>query len=627
MEQAGLVPPQNLEAERAVLGAMMLNHTAMLVGMEQLRPQDFYRPDHTRIFTAIGSLFNRDSAVDLVTVCDELKRMGVLEQIGGASAVAVVCDSVAAVGNVEYYCRIVQDRALLRQMIESCSEIMGECFRGQDGAREVLSRAQGRIFELHRASGKKAFVAVKDMLSATLKIVQDFHDRKQHITGVPSGFTDLDKLTSGFQPGDLVIIAGRPSMGKTALAMNMAEHVSVDPKGPRRPVGVFSLEMSTQSLVLRLLCSHARINAHRLRTGYLREEEWRTIANKASDLDSAQIYIDDSGSSNIMEIRAKSRRLKMEHPDLAMILVDYLQLLSGLPGTENRQQEISQVSRALKALAKELELPVVALSQLSRAVESRGNAGRPMLSDLRECVVGDTLVVLADGRRVPIRSLVGTTPDVVAMGPEGKLTFAKSDKVWSVGIKPVFDVRLASGGTIRATAKHRLYGASGWVRVSELEAGDGLAIARGLPELGGAEAIQDIARKTWRKSGSDGGAFENDSATATLESGLFWDRVVEIAPAGEEEVFDLTVPGPESWLADGIVSHNSGAIEQDADSVMFVYRPAYYKNPVERTPEEMGKAEIILAKQRNGPTGSVPLTFLPDCTRFEDAAIGDEGFP
>ena len=456
MNQMGLVPPQNLDAERAVLGAMMLNRQALLTGMEHLRSKDFYRPEHARIFTAITALFNNDSAVDLVTVSNELSRMGVLEQIGGESTVAAVCGSVASVGNVEYYCRIVQDRSLMRQMIDSCSEVMGECFRADEPARDVLSRAQGRIFELHQASGKKSFIAVKEMLSATLKAVQDFHDRKEHISGVPTGFKDLDQLTSGFQSGDLVIVAGRPSMGKTALAMNMAENVAIDPRGPRRPVGIFSLEMSTQSLVLRLLCSHARISAHRLRTGYLREDEWRTIALKAGDLDNAQIYIDDSGSSNIMEIRAKSRRLKMEHPDLAMILVDYLQLVSGLPGTENRQQEISQVSRSLKALAKELELPVVALSQLSRAVESRGNAGRPMLSDLRE----------------------------------------------------------------------------------------------------------------------------------------------------------------------------SGAIEQDADVVMFVYRPGYYKNPNERTPEEMGKAEIILAKQRNGPTGSVPLTFLPDCTRFEDtSAERDDGFP
>ena len=455
MEQTGLLPPQNLEAERAVLGAMMLNRNAVLVGIEQLRARDFYRPEHARMFTAIGALFNQNSAVDLVTVTDELRRMGVLEQLGGEAAVAAVCGSVASVANVEYYCRIVQDRSLLRQMIDSCSEVISDCYRGSDGAREVLSRAQGRIFELHQASGKKSFVAVRDILPATFKAVQDFHDRKQHISGIPSGFKDLDTLTSGFQPGDLIIVAGRPSMGKTAIVLNMAEHIAVDAFGPKRPVAIFSLEMSVQSLVLRLLCSHARVNSHRLRTGYLKDEEWRNLALKASDLDNSKIFIDDSGSSNIMEIRAKSRRLKMEHPDLSLVIVDYLQLVSGMPGTENRQQEISQISRAMKALAKELELPVVALSQLSRAVESRGGSGRPMLSDLRE----------------------------------------------------------------------------------------------------------------------------------------------------------------------------SGAIEQDSDVVMFVYRPGYYKAPNERTPEEMGKAELILAKQRNGPTGSVPLTFLPESTRFEDAARpGDEEF-
>ncbi len=451
----GILPPQNLDAERAVLGAMMLNRQALLIGLEQLRPRDFYRPEHARIFTAMQNLFNQDSAVDLVTVTDELKRMGAIEQAGGEAGVAAVCDSVASVANVEFYCRIVQDRSLMRQMIESCTEIVGDCFRAAEPARDVLSRAQGKIFELHQASGKKAFVGVRDMLHSTLKAVQDFHDRKEHITGLATGFHDLDSLTAGLQSGDLVVVAGRPSMGKTAFALNIAEHVAVDRHGPRRPVAVFSLEMSTQSLVLRLLCSHARINSHRLRTGYLKDEEMRTIALKAGELYESRIFVDDSGSSNIMEIRAKSRRLKMEHPDLALVVVDYLQLVSGLPGTENRQQEISQISRALKALAKELDLPVMALSQLSRAVEARGGSGRPLLSDLRE----------------------------------------------------------------------------------------------------------------------------------------------------------------------------SGAIEQDADVVMFVYRPGYYKAPNDRTPEEMGKAEIILAKQRNGPTGTVPLTFLPDSTRFEDAARpGDEEF-
>ncbi|HVP39468.1 MAG TPA: replicative DNA helicase [Candidatus Saccharimonadales bacterium] len=456
-ETTGLVPPQNLEAERAVLGAMMLSRAAVLIGTEQLSARDFYRPEHGRIFAAIVSLAGRDSAVDLVTVTDELRRMDALEQVGGEAAVASVCDSVASVGNVEHYCRIVQDRSLLRRMIEACGEVVGDCFRAGESASDILSRAQGGIFELSQASGRRAFVSVREALPATFKSIEDFHQRKMHVTGVPSGFRDLDNLTAGFQKGDLVILAGRPSMGKTALALNMAEHVAVDPRGPRKPIGIFSLEMSTESLMLRLLCSHARVNAHLMRIGRLSNEAHRELAMKADDFYRSEIYIDESGSSTMMEIRAKSRRLKMEHPELALIIVDYLQLIAGSPGTESRQQEITQISRALKALAKELEVPVVALSQLSRAVESRGGGGRPVLSDLRE----------------------------------------------------------------------------------------------------------------------------------------------------------------------------SGSIEQDADVVMFVYRARFYsnKNPNELSDEEKAKAELILAKQRNGPTGSIPLVFLDSCTRFEAAATGgDEEF-
>ncbi len=632
----GLLPPQNLDAERAVLGAMLLHRNALLIGLEQLKSRDFYRPEHGRIFQAMTNLFNRDSAVDLVTVTDELRRMNQLELVGGESGVSAVCESVASVANAEHYCRIVQDKSLMRQMIDTCSEVVQECFQGDEGARDLLNTAQSKIFELSRISGKKSFVSLRDVLPNTFKTIQDFHINKVHITGIPSGFNDLDNLTAGFQKGDLVIIAGRPSMGKTAIMLNMAEFVAVDPRGPKRPVAIFSLEMSTESLVLRLLCSHARIDAQRMRTGYLKAEEWKELVRRAGDLDNSRIFIDDSGSSNIMEIRTKARRLKMEHPELSMVVVDYLQLVGGMPGSESRQQEISQVSRALKALAKELELPVIALSQLSRAVESRGGSGRPMLSDLRECVTGDTPVCLSDGRRVPIQDLVGTTPRVWSMSGEGKIVAAESDLVWKVGTRPILRIRLASGRSIRCTADHRLFGNSGWARAGTLERGSRLAMARRLPEPEDARELLEVL-----SGGSSHFSFSPSRATVAqyaelledpelkrqAESELFWDSVISIEDAGTEDVYDLTVPGNANWLADGIVSHNSGAIEQDADAVMFVYRPAYYKAPEQRTPEEMAKAEIILAKQRNGPTGNVPLVFLSEYTRFETAARpGDEEF-
>jgi replicative DNA helicase len=341
-------------------------------------------------------------------------------------------------------------------------------------------------------------------------------------------------------------------------------------------VGLFSLEMSKEQLALRLLCADARIDAHKLRTGKLNEKDWARLAKAYTDLSQAKLFIDDSATISPLEMRAKCRRLKAEF-GLGLVIVDYLQLVTGAGRAENRQQELSAISRSMKGLAKELSCPVLALSQLSRAPEARTDR-RPQLSDLRECVTGDTLVLLADGRRVPVADLVGQSPEVLAVSAEQRIVHATSDKVWKVGRRPVFDVRLAGGGSVRASAPHRLLGRTGWARVSRLQPGDSLATA------------------------------------ARAGGGVSWDRVARIEPAGEEDVYDLTVPGPASWLADGIVSHNSGALEQDADIVMFIYREEEYKP----TDENRGIAEIIIGKQRNGPTGSRKLAFIKEFTRFEN---------
>jgi replicative DNA helicase len=660
----------------------------------------------------------------------------------------------------------------------------------------------------------------------------------------------------------------------TAFTLNIAQHAAI---AAQKPVAFFSLEMSKESLVQRILCAEARVDAGRLRRGRLSDDDYGRLATAAGYLNTAPIYIDDTAGISVLEMRAKARRLKSDRPDLAMIIVDYLQLMTGGGKVENRQQEVSEISRNLKALAKELEVPVVALSQLSRAVESRPDK-RPMMSDLRECVTGDTLVVLSDGRRTPIRDLVGTTPEVVAVSPEGTLVHAASDLVWSVGVRPVYRVRLASGRSIRCTGRHRLMGATGWVRVEEVAAGHRLALARRLPEPEAVEPwseerlvllghlvgdgsylsgqplryttaseensriVADAAVREfgvtvnrhpgrgnwhqlvfsgngnrWHPAGinlwlrelgifgqrshekrlpesvfrlpdeqvatllrhlwaTDGCIFARDPGSrgsssvyfATSSSGLaadvaalllrlgivarirevgqgehrpmftvsvsgsadqkhflhrvgafgprepqgekllaalsdaapnpnvdtlpresfgrvrrlmaekgisqramaaargtsyggashfsfapsravladyaeildddvlrqqaaddlFWDRVVEVVPDGEEEVFDLTVPGPASWLADGIVSHNSGAIEQDADVIMFLFRPEYYHGPVDKEGNSIeGRAEVIIGKQRNGAVGTIPLMFLKEFTRFENFSGRMDGPP
>ena len=721
-----------------------------------------------------------------------------------------------------------------------------------------------------RSLSRRRLRAFADALDdAELRALADSDVYWDEVVSVqPVGIRQVYDLTI---PETHNFVANDVCVHNTAFTLNIAQHAAISAKAP---VAFFSLEMSKESLVQRVLCAEARVDASRLRRGRLMDDEYARLATAAGYLNTAPIYIDDTAGISVLEMRAKARRLKSDRPDLAMIIVDYLQLMVGKGKVENRQQEVSEISRGLKALAKELNVPVVALSQLSRAVESRPDK-RPMMSDLRECVTGDTLVVLSDGRRVAIRDLVGTTPRVVAVSPRGELVHAKSDLVWSVGVKPVLRVKLASGRTLRCTPQHRLLGGAGWVHAGEVAPGDRLAIARRLPEpvqpeswsegrlallgqlvgdgsyLSGQplryttaseensrivtesaesefgvtvnrhagrgnwhqlvfsgngnrwhpagvnlwlrelgvfgqrshqkrlpegvfrlrdEQIALLLRHLWATDGciharpaeqrgsssvyfstcSPGlagdvaalllrlgivarirevphatartvytvsvsgaadqrrfldvvGAFgpraepaarlaehlagvepgtnvdtlphevfrrvkaamaeqgisqramaaargtsyggtahfkfapsravvaeyaellDDDALRAEAVNDLFWDRVVEVAPEGEEEVFDLTVPGPACWLADGMVSHNSGAIEQDADVIMFLYRPEYYFGPVDKEGNSLeGRAELIIGKQRNGATGKIDLMFLKEFTRFESFS-GREG--
>ena len=373
------VPPHAEEAEVSVLGAMMLDKEAVSKALQHLDHTAFYKDAHQLIFRAMMELFNEGQPIDQVSVIDRLKRMKQLDKAGGAYYVTGLVESTPSSANVEYYAKIVLEKSILRKLIISANDIQTEAYEAKDSAIDILDGAEQRIFALSESRLKGGFKNFSDVLTQTFEHIDSIHQKKFHTTGVPTGIIELDDLTSGFQNGDLVILAGRPSMGKTALALSIARNTAVE---YQVPVGIFSLEMADSQLAMRLLCAEARVDSHAVRTGKLPQDQWRRLSEQTGRLAKAPIYIDDSPALTMMEIRAKARRLKAEH-NVQMIILDYLQLVKG-HRAESRQQEITEISRSLKALAKELSLPVLALSQLSRAVENRAGDHRPQLSDLRE---------------------------------------------------------------------------------------------------------------------------------------------------------------------------------------------------------------------------------------------------
>lgn len=437
------IQPQSIEAEMSVLGAMLMDKEAICKAVESLSEDAFYKTSHRKIYSAILDIFERNDPVDLVTLTNELKKKGELGNIGGPIYLTTILNSVPTAANVEYYIKIVNEKALIRNLISAATEIVSMAYQPTEDVTQLLDKAEQLIFNIVQRKITRDFVHIGEMLHDSFEIIEEIYTKKSYITGIPTGFIDFDTLTAGLHMSDLIIIAGRPSMGKSSFALNIARNVGTREK---IPVGIFSLEMSKEQLVQRMLCAEARVDAHKLRTGYLGEADWPKLTTAAGVLAEAPIYIDDTPGISILEIRAKARRLKAKY-NVGLIIVDYLQLIQGRMQVDNRQQEISEISRSLKSLARELNIPVIALSQLSREVEKRSER-RPQLSDLRE----------------------------------------------------------------------------------------------------------------------------------------------------------------------------SGAIEQDADLVAFVYREEYYKP----TPENEGLAEIIIGKQRNGPTGTVKLAFIKKYTRFENLARIEE---
>jgi replicative DNA helicase len=376
------LPPQHIEAEQCVLGAILLENDALLKALEILKPQNFYRDAHRKIFDAILALFERSEPIDLLTVSEMLRRRNQLEDIGGSTYLATLLEAAPTAANIRYHARMVRETAILRSLINVATEVIAECYEHTEDVEELLDRAERMIFEISEQRVNAAFANLKDLLKDSIRYTEQLYERHELITGLPTGFRDFDELTAGLQPSDLIIIAARPSMGKTAFALNIARNVGMRMRQPREAVAVFSLEMSKEQLALRMLCSEARIDSSRLRRGYLDKSEWGRLVNAANDLSDMPVFIDDSPGLSVLDLRAKSRRLQSEH-GLSLIIIDYLQLLRGRGRVESRQQEISEISRSLKAFAKELRVPVIALSQLSRAVEQRGDR-KPQLADLRE---------------------------------------------------------------------------------------------------------------------------------------------------------------------------------------------------------------------------------------------------
>jgi len=444
-------PPYSLEAEMSVLGGMFIDADAVVKAVELLDDSMFYRESHRRLFRAMVRMWQTGEVIDVITLSEFLKNGGDFEAVGGAAYLSQLLDAVPTAANIEYHARIVREKAILRRLIEAATGIIQSTFDTQGEVESILDQAEQKIFEIAQTQDRKGFVWIKELLWPAMEQIELMSQNASSITGIPTGFADLDTITAGFQKGDLIIVAARPSMGKTAFTLNIAQHAAIT---AQRSVAFFSLEMSKESLVQRMLTSEARVDASRVRTGRLRDDDYPRLAQAAGLLNTAPIYIDDTPAISILEMRAKARRLKSDRDDLSMIVVDYLQLMQAGGKVESRQQEVSEISRGLKALAKELQVPVVALSQLSRAVESRPDK-RPMMSDLRE----------------------------------------------------------------------------------------------------------------------------------------------------------------------------SGAIEQDADVIMFLYRPEYYHGPVDKDGNSLeGRAEVIVGKQRNGATGTIPLMFHKDFTRFENFSYrNDDG--
>ena len=580
------LPPQNIDAEESILGGILLDPGAIGRVVDLLVPEAFYVLAHQQIYQGALKLHLQGQPTDLMTVTSWLSDCGLLEKVGGTARLAQLVDRTVSAVNIDRYAALIMDKYLRRQLITAGHEIVDLGYDTAKNLETVLDESEQKIFRLTQEQPQDGLIPIGESLAKAYNEIEKLHQQVA-LPGITTNFYDLDAMTGGFQRSDLIILAGRPSMGKTALALGMGANIA---RLHQQPVAIFSLEMSREQLGLRLLAAESAIPSNRLRSGRLSQTDFDPLAEAMGTLMELPIYIDDTANLTIMQIRSQVRRLQAQQKGkLGLVLIDYLQLMEGGAGIDNRVQELSKITRSMKGLARELNVPIIALSQLSRNVEQRNNK-RPMMSDLREsgCLSGDSLVLLADSNReVPISKLVGKSGFAVwGMNPKTmKLERAIATNVFATGVKPIFNLTTSWKRTIKATANHQFFTPDGWKRLDELARGDSLAVSSKEEKL--------------------------------AESNINWDEIIAIEPNGITEVYDLTVPATKNFLANNLIVHNS--IEQDADLVIMLYRDSYY-NP---DSPDRNIAEVIITKHRNGPTGTVKLLFQPELTKFENLANPD----
>jgi replicative DNA helicase len=668
---AGRVPPHNLEAEESLLGAMLLSRDAITAAVEaRVDASDFYKPAHGHVYEAVMALYGQGEPVDPVTVSEELRRADLLDALGGKPTLLRIQAGTPASANAGHYAGIVSELALLRRLIAVAGDIAEMGYEAPSDVTETLDRAESLVFEVAERRVAESLTGISDALQTTLDQLESLYGRDSDITGVPTGYLELDDLLLGLQPSTLITVAARPGAGKTSFALGAAANVALV---SRRPTLFFSMEMGNLELTKRLLAAEARVDAKKLWTGNIPETDWTRLSHAVGRLAEAPLFIDDNPHCTVMEMRAKARRIKARHGDLGMIVVDYLQLMSsGVRRPESRQVEVSDLSRGLKILARELDCPVMALSQLNRQLEYRQDK-RPMLADLREsgCLTADTLVTRADtGGHATMGELLERGErdiPVWTLDEHYKLVPGVMTHVFPSGVKPVFEMRLASGRTVQASANHPFLTIDGWTRLDELAPGSRIASVRRLPHPHRSRdrrasdevshrhldvSLDTIPKEIWdyirhkampvvditveelgdriglRRPHANlaehgltrgvlsrlVGALPDPLLRDLAESDVLWDRVTSITPLGPQAVFDATVTGTHNFLANGVIAHNS--IEQDSDVVCFIYRDEIY-NPES---DQRGTAEIIVAKHRNGPTGHTRLAFLDHFTKFANMA-------